>query len=276
MRLLPELFTEMELVGEAETPREAAAKAVSLKPDVILLDVDMSDMQGLKTVGLVKERGFKGKVVIVSADTARLQEAVEAGVAGYVLKSAPLDELLSVLRSAHREGFVFGASVMDTPEGLEIALLQIAWKESQRREESSETKDSASPGPPKVERSSAYASPKDVGRPQVVPIELTISGPVELPVALKLHDWLKAEADIELTEVAGSWSGSVTLKVTMSRPVPLMRMLTALPYVESVKEEPAPTAHSESPEVPASLEYLPGLSTPDATPKRYRLVLKSE
>ena len=265
----------MELVGEAETPREAGAKAASLTPDVILLDVDMSEMQGLEAVPLVRERGFKGEVVVVSSDTARLQEAVEAGAAGYVLKSAPLDELLSVLRSAHREGFVFGASVMDTPEGMEIAMLQIAWRESHGPETPS-AQDPDSTGRPEVDTSPSYPAPKDVGLPQAVPVELTISGPVDLLVALQLHDWLKAYAEIELTEVVGSWSGSVTLKATMSRPIPLMRMLTGLPFVESVKEEAISTAADESLEVPVSLSALPGFSASGLVAKRYRLVLKSD
>ena len=99
LRHLPALSAQIDMVGEAESAREVAAKDGPLSPDVVLLDVDVPEMSGLETVRILRDRGFEGKVIVLSSDTADLEEAVSAGAVGYLLKSAPLDELLSVLRS---------------------------------------------------------------------------------------------------------------------------------------------------------------------------------
>jgi hypothetical protein len=83
-------------------------------------------------------------------------------------------------------------------------------------------------------------------------------------------------ADIELSEIAGSWSGDVTLKINMSRPVPIMRMLAGLPQVESVFEEPISSADAAPSEVVTNLTYLPEIRPLHSVPMRYRIILKPQ
>jgi two-component system nitrate/nitrite response regulator NarL len=67
------LFAQIDVVGEAESAREVAAKEGPLSPDVVLLDVDVPEMSGLETVRILRDRGFEGKVIVLSSDTADLE-----------------------------------------------------------------------------------------------------------------------------------------------------------------------------------------------------------
>ena len=68
-----------------------------------------------------------GKVIVLSAYEQYLSDAIAAGAAGYMVKGAKAQELTSTIRRVQEgEGFVFGASVMDTPRGQEAALGYLA------------------------------------------------------------------------------------------------------------------------------------------------------
>ncbi|MDA1349660.1 MAG: response regulator transcription factor [Chloroflexi bacterium] len=277
LRQLPALFAQIDVVGEAESAREIAAKAGPLSPDVVLLDVDVPEMNGLETVRILRDHEVEGKVIVLSSDTAHLEEALSAGAVGYLLKSAPLDELLSVLRSTHREGFVFGASVMGVPEGMETALRYMASRPG-REEPIGPVLPVAEELSESSENESGFTNPSrgTVGYDQPVQAELAISGPVDIGTALKIHEWLREAADIELSEIAGSWSGDVTLKINMSRPVPIMRMLAGLPQVESVFEEPISSADAAPSGVVTNLTDLPEFRQLHSLPMRYRIILKAQ
>jgi DNA-binding NarL/FixJ family response regulator len=276
LRQLPALFAQIDVVGEAKSASEVAAKAGPLSPDVVLLDVDVPEMSGLEIVRILRDREFEGKVIVLSSDTADLEEAVSAGAVGYLLKSAPLDELLSVLRSTHREGFVFGASVMGNPEGLETALRYMASRPD--REEPVGPTRSADESNESPENEGGFTDPSrgTAGYDQPVQAELAISGPVDISTALKIHEWLRDAADVQLSEIAGSWSGDVTLKISMSRPVPIMRMLAGLPQVVSVFEEPISSADAAPSGVVTNLTDLPEFRQLHSLPMRYRIILKAQ
>ena len=79
----------MEVVGEASNGLEALEKARALKPDLILMDVNMPQMNGLEATRLIKTERPDTKIVIltVSDDDENLFEAIKSGAQGYLLKS---------------------------------------------------------------------------------------------------------------------------------------------------------------------------------------------
>lgn len=149
----------------------------------------------------------------MSSYTAHFELALIAGAASYLLKSVPLDKLLSVVRGTHRKGFLFGASVMGIPEGMETVRRYVTSRPNREEpigpvlsadEESSESTEN--------ESGFTTASRGTGGYDQPVQADLASSGPVDITTALKIHEWLREAVDIELTEIAGSWSGDVTMK----------------------------------------------------------------
>lgn len=99
---------EFLVVGEAENGRVALRLAQLLEPDVVLMDISMPVLDGLAAAtSLAAARTLAGAgkapaVVLFSAwvDPQRLAQAAAAGVAGHVLKDAPVEELLTALRTA--------------------------------------------------------------------------------------------------------------------------------------------------------------------------------
>lgn len=87
--------SSFEVVGEGASGREAVEQAKALRPDLILMDVRMPDIDGIEATRRVKER-FPGiSVVMLTMYESQdyMLEAVRAGAAGYVLKDAPAEEL---------------------------------------------------------------------------------------------------------------------------------------------------------------------------------------
>jgi DNA-binding NarL/FixJ family response regulator len=101
---------EVEVVAEAGTGADAVERAVALQPDLVLLDVELPDMDGLETLLHLKAQAPRTAVLVVSMhdDPSMVRRAVEAGAAGYVLKGIGRRELLAAVRAVRD-----GDSVLD-------------------------------------------------------------------------------------------------------------------------------------------------------------------
>lgn len=90
-----------EVVGEAADGREAVEKAVQLKPDIVILDVSMPEMNGLDATPLILKAAPQSTVLIYTYhDSELLAEAAHrAGARGYVLKSDGGRDLLAAVKA---------------------------------------------------------------------------------------------------------------------------------------------------------------------------------
>jgi two-component system response regulator NreC len=106
LRLLLDAQADMEVVGEASTGEQAVAQAKKLAPDVVLLDITMSDTDGLDAVRRIKEDNPKIKILALTMhdDESYLRKVLEGGGSGYVLKRSADTELLSAIRAVHEGG----------------------------------------------------------------------------------------------------------------------------------------------------------------------------
>ena len=91
----------MLLVGEASDGEEGVRLAQQLKPDVILMDIDMPGTNGLQATRRIKESLAGATVLLLSAwdSEAYRQGAADCGADNYLLKTMPISEFLSVIRS---------------------------------------------------------------------------------------------------------------------------------------------------------------------------------
>ncbi|MGH7324994.1 MAG: response regulator [Candidatus Rokuibacteriota bacterium] len=91
----------VEVVGEAGDAREAIRLATELRPDLVLLDVELPDMDGLAVLRRIKDTMPRVPVLVVTMhdEPARVREAVTSGAAGYVLKGVGRRELLAAVRA---------------------------------------------------------------------------------------------------------------------------------------------------------------------------------
>jgi DNA-binding NarL/FixJ family response regulator len=107
---LIEKQSDIRLVGEAANGTEALAKASQLRPNVILMDLQMPGMDGLETIAALRARHPETHVIVLTTypGDARAARALELGAKAYILKAAPSSQILHAIRSA-----AAGRSVID-------------------------------------------------------------------------------------------------------------------------------------------------------------------
>lgn len=97
---------DMEVVGEASSGTEAAAKAAELRPDVVLLDIGMPGPSSFEVTRQIKRTRPETKVLFLTMydDEDYLVESMEVGGNGYVLKDSPAAQLIAAVRETFRGG----------------------------------------------------------------------------------------------------------------------------------------------------------------------------
>jgi DNA-binding NarL/FixJ family response regulator len=104
---LAQLLEEAEdiaLAGMAEDGQRALAIARAQQPDVVLMDLEMPGVDGIKATEVIREERPGTQVVVLTSfsDQERILDALDAGAIGYLLKGAEPDELLRGIRAAAR------------------------------------------------------------------------------------------------------------------------------------------------------------------------------
>jgi len=109
----------MEVVGEAATGREAVDLARTLRPDLILMDMVMPELDGPQAIRLIKQDNPAARILVLTSfgESQQIAAAVQAGALGYLLKDSSPDDLLHAIRSVHRGNLVL-------PQALAAKLMQ--------------------------------------------------------------------------------------------------------------------------------------------------------
>ncbi len=100
------LESDIEVLGAAADGESAWREMQRLQPDVLVTDIEMPGLTGLELAQRIQRHELPIKVVIVTtfARPGFLRRALDAGVAGYLLKDAPAENLAEALRKVHRGG----------------------------------------------------------------------------------------------------------------------------------------------------------------------------
>jgi DNA-binding NarL/FixJ family response regulator len=110
--------SDLEVVGDAEGGTEALdllarLDAEGMRPDVVLMDLQMRPVDGIESTRMVRARYDDVEVVALTSfgEPERVQRALEAGASGYLLKDADADEVASAIRAAYRGELLLDAAV---------------------------------------------------------------------------------------------------------------------------------------------------------------------
>jgi DNA-binding NarL/FixJ family response regulator len=97
------LQPDMTLVASASTGREALEQYRSVRPDVTLMDLRLTDMTGFDAIRAIRREFPDARIIVLSSyeGDADIRQAMDAGARGYVAKGMVRDELLAVIRSVH-------------------------------------------------------------------------------------------------------------------------------------------------------------------------------
>ena len=97
---------DMEVIGEASNGNAAVAQALALAPDILVMDVSMPELNGLKATELIKQACPRVRVLTLTrhSDAGFIQQLFAAGAAGYLLKQSAADELVRAIRAVAAGG----------------------------------------------------------------------------------------------------------------------------------------------------------------------------
>ena len=114
-RKLLEQESDLEVVAEACDGEKAVEMAIEFAPDIAMMDVAMPNLDGIEATKQIKTHCPDTKVLVLSAydDDQFVFSLLEAGAAGYLLKSVHTGELVAAIRAIYEGGFVFHPSITE-------------------------------------------------------------------------------------------------------------------------------------------------------------------
>lgn len=122
LRAVIEGERDMVVIGEAADGLAAVNAVTALRPDVVVMDISMPQLDGLEATRRIKEACREVKVIALTADhdPTRLKRSLNAGTSGYVLKRAGADDLVRAIRAVAEGGMYLD------PHAAAAALAQTA------------------------------------------------------------------------------------------------------------------------------------------------------
>jgi DNA-binding NarL/FixJ family response regulator len=93
----------MKLVGEASTGKEVIELYHRLRPDILLLDLRMPEMDGVAAITVIRKQFPEARIIVLTVydDDEDIYRAFQAGAAAYVLKDTMPEDLLETIRAVH-------------------------------------------------------------------------------------------------------------------------------------------------------------------------------
>ncbi|MCO5053308.1 MAG: response regulator transcription factor [Verrucomicrobiae bacterium] len=113
LRSLLEVQTDMEVVGEASGGMAALTQFQSVRPDVTLMDLRMSDQSGSAATAAIRQHAPEARIVVLTTfeNDAGVYRALEAGATGFLLKDADGDTLLRAIREVYAGTYRLPATI---------------------------------------------------------------------------------------------------------------------------------------------------------------------
>lgn len=113
LRALLQTVPEFAVIGEAENGRQAVQLVDKLKPDIVVMDIAMPQLNGLEATVQICKISPRSKVLIVSSysDDVYVQKLTEAGAVGYLIKQAAANELIKAIHETYKGNAYFSPAI---------------------------------------------------------------------------------------------------------------------------------------------------------------------
>ncbi|MFK8032306.1 MAG: response regulator [Gammaproteobacteria bacterium] len=116
IRSLLELSPEVEVVAEASSGIEVVDTVRQTSPDIVLMDIQMPQMNGIEAIEAMAEAQLKTPVIILTTfdDHELVLQGIRAGARGYLLKDVSLEDLIDAIKLVHSGGTMVRPAITDT------------------------------------------------------------------------------------------------------------------------------------------------------------------
>jgi two-component system response regulator NreC len=116
IKKLLEEEADLQVVGEAADGRDAVKKATELKPDLVLMDIAMANLNGLEATKQIKKVLPDTKVIMVTMhkNEEYILQSFQAGASGFILKEGAVEELVHAIRSIHQDKSFLSPTISKT------------------------------------------------------------------------------------------------------------------------------------------------------------------
>ena len=103
LRIVLEREADLKVIGEASDGQEAYEQAKTLRPEMVLMDVEMPKLDGIAATRLLVKERPDIKILMLSAyaDDERVLHGIQAGAVGYIVKDATTEEFVKIIRATH-------------------------------------------------------------------------------------------------------------------------------------------------------------------------------
>jgi DNA-binding NarL/FixJ family response regulator len=117
---------EIKILATASNGKIALEKVEKLHPDVVLMDLSMPIMDGVTATQIISQRYPQTKILILTGSNKNqnLNQALVAGAKGYLLKTAPREDIITAINAVHRGCVYFGPQVFPVPSFFSVPSLQ--------------------------------------------------------------------------------------------------------------------------------------------------------
>lgn len=106
-------YPELEVIGEALNGREAVRRVKAQRPDIVIMDISMPDLNGIDATLQIKKSHPKARIIIFTmySDREYVVDLLKAGISGYVLKEDPMSDLILAIQAVKGGGTYFSSMV---------------------------------------------------------------------------------------------------------------------------------------------------------------------
>ena len=223
VRGMLEIEEDAEIIGDFPSAEEVLRQTEILSPNIVLMEAKMPGIVGPETIRRLHQIWPQCRVIMITWHRDYLAEALEAGVAGYLLKDIDCQELAQVIIRVYKGESVIDERLILTPQGV------------QDKADNWELE---------------YLPPEgDVPVTLIKKIKLCIPPPLDAARLLRFIFQVEGWLDANIVQQAGSCHKGVTITILLNRAAPLFGILDRLgkmPEVDRVSEEPGIEQKSSS------------------------------
>ena len=200
---------DMEFIGQAGNGEELLCQVEMFSPDIVLMDIKMPGVDGIELTRRVKQKQPACNVIMLTLYDEYLNQAIEAGARGYLLKDINREELAQAIRRVHRGEVVISESIK---------------ARTRFGDEGGRVK--------KTEESSGTMAEE---------VQLVLAPPVEANQLMRFVGRAEAALQSRVMQVVGSWQEGTVMTFLLTRPLTLgdiLRKFDNMPEVEAIGGKP--------------------------------------